>query len=494
MTKERYRHLITTARDSHMNMLRVWGGGIYESQEFYDLCDEYGILVWQDFMFASGMYPDDNALKRNIYLEAGENVKRLRNHASIALWCGDNEAAMLWGRWISPSFKNRFWDNPADSTKIINTYTEIMHSILPSAIKRYDDEKFYWSSSPQSNNYAVTDENTMESGDMHYWGVWWDKKPFSEYNQVISPFASEYGFQSFPSMETIETFATADDYDINSDVMKLHQKSSIGNNTITEYMKLYYNVPKRFEDFIYVGQLLQADGIKTAIEAHRRNKPFTMGSLYWQLNDSWPVASWSGMDYYGRWKALQYQVKRSFQETILSIVEEGGKVNIYAITDKQTEISGRLLLKAIDLNGNILHSSVVQIKINPNQSLKVIEMAMDKLIKNNAKSSSLLKASLVVNNQVVCDAIHYFSEPKNLNLTPVSITKSLVQSAGTYELTLATDRLAKSVKISVKGKDIIFSDNYIDILPGEKKKISFKADQKIVESDIVIICLNDLKR
>ncbi|RZJ23619.1 MAG: glycoside hydrolase family 2 protein [Acinetobacter sp.] len=490
---ERYDHLINTAQMSNMNMLRVWGGGIYEDQYFYDLCDEKGILIWQDFMFGSGMYPDDNALKRSIYLEAVENVKRLRNHASIALWCGDNEAAMLWGRWRKDP-KKPFWNNAADSAKIINTYTEIMHAILPAAVKGYDDEKFYWSSSPQSENFSVIDKDTRKSGDTHYWGVWWGKQPFEKYNDVIGSFMSEYGFQSFPQIETVKMYALPEDYNILSEVMKTHQKSSIGNSTISYYMEKYFKVPSKFEDYLYVGQLLQADGVKTAMEAHRRNKPFCMGSLYWQLNDSWPVASWSSMDYYGRWKALQYQVKRSFEETIISSLPQGGKLDIYAITDRLTAINGNLTVTLKDFKGKALSVTNHQVTLPANGSLLVLDIDQAKLLKNVPKETSVLQIELKEGNKVIAAANHYFLLAKDLKLDVAEVSKKLVQRGNIYELTLSCQTLTRYVKVSVNDRDILFSDNYFDLVPGVPKKIIFTSKQALTANAINITSLNSVPK
>ncbi len=309
-----YKHILTSAKEANMNMLRVWGGGIYENDEFYKLCDEMGLLIWQDFMFACAMFPGDKAFLDNVKQEAIDNVKRLRNHTSIALWCGNNEILSAWENWGWKKDVEKKQSKAVADT-IWKAYTDIFHKILPEVVNEYDSDRRYWASSP-STELGVPE--SFDKGDAHYWGVWWGKEPFENYNVKIPRFMSEFGFQSFPELTTVNKYTIPEDHDIFSDVMKSHQRSTIGNGTIEEYMLRHYRKPKDFSSFLYVSQLLQAYGITTGIEAHRKNRKRCMGSLYWQINDCWPVASWSSIDYYGKWKALHYGVKKSFKKTILS--------------------------------------------------------------------------------------------------------------------------------------------------------------------------------
>jgi len=279
VTRERYEHVINTAVSSHMNMLRVWGGGIYENDLFYELCDEKGILVWQDFMFACSMYPPFQYLRLKIQDEATYNIKRLRNHPSIALWCGNNEILQFMNQNYWGQTKKNF-NNAKDSMTVVNTYAEIFFNILPAAVKACYDEKFYWSSSCSPENYSTKFSGDALTGDFHYWGVWHGKEPFENFNIKIAPFLSEYGFKSFPELETVKKYAIPSDYSIDSEVMKAHQRSGIGNAAIAFYMKDWFKTPAKFENLLYVGQILQAEGIKIAIEAHRRSKPFCMGTLF----------------------------------------------------------------------------------------------------------------------------------------------------------------------------------------------------------------------
>jgi beta-mannosidase len=472
VTRERYEHVINTAITSNMNMLRVWGGGIYENDLFYELCDEKGILVWQDFMFACAMFPPFESLKKNIQAEAVYNVKRLRNHPSIALWCGNNEVLQFinqnfWGH-MKETYKTT-----QDSASLYNSYFEVFNGILPGAVKAYDDEKFYWSSSASNENYATKFKFTTLTGDVHYWGVWWSKEPFEKYNEVVGPFMSEYGFQSFPELETVKTYALPEDYDINSEVMNAHQRSNIGNGTITYYMKDLFKVPAKFEDFLYVGQVLQAEGIKTAIEAHRRAKPYCMGSLFWQIDDCWPVASWSSMDYYGRWKAQQYMAKRAYTDFMVSALKTNDSIKIYAITDKQEPVNAQIQISLIDFNGKVLKTITQQNLLAINSSSEVFSLNEADWITPETRKNVVLNMKLLVNNETVTENNYYFEKSKNLNL-PNSIIQ--IKQIGTNSIELSTNKLAKSVWLLLPGTINGFSDNYFDLLPGEKRIIEVKAD------------------
>ncbi len=363
VTDENYRKVIETARISNNNMLRVWGGGIYENDIFYDLCDEAGILVWQDFMFACAMFPGDSAFLANVKQEAIDNVKRLRNHPSIALWCGNNEILAAWKGWGWEQAERRKSDENAD--KIWQAYVDIFHKILPDVIQEYDPQRSYWGSSPSSGLGIPAD---LVNGDEHYWGVWWGKEPFSTYATHLPRFMSEYGFQSFPEISTVRKYAVPEDYNIYSEVMKSHQRSSIGNGTIEYYMLQEYKKPKDFESFLYVNHVLQAEGIKFGLEGHRRAMPFNMGSLYWQINDVWPVASWSSTDYYQKWKALQYYVKKGFEPVLVSPYTDTYKLKVGIVNDRLEEVTAQLRLKLMDFDGKVIWEEMSVVEIPANSS------------------------------------------------------------------------------------------------------------------------------
>ncbi|MDQ2856639.1 MAG: hypothetical protein M3R68_09945, partial [Acidobacteriota bacterium] len=329
----KYRQLLESVRDTNMNMLRVWGGGIYERDDFYDLCDEMGILVWQDFMFGCSLYPGDQMFLDNVRQEAIDNVKRLRNHPSIAIWVGNNEIESGWFHWgWKDQLPARLWDD----------YLKLFYGVLPEVCASLDPSRPYWPSSPSSK--LEDDPESQKMGDLHYWQVWHAALPFSEYEKQHPRFMTEYGFQSFPQLETVNTYTVPSDHDIKSPVMMAHQRHPRGNQLIREYMLREYPEPRDFESFLYVSQVLQAEGIKIGAEHLRRIMPHNMGSLFWQIDDCWPVASWSSIDYTGRWKALQYYARRFYSEVLISTYEKDGNLEIFVVSDRVKPFAAQLNL------------------------------------------------------------------------------------------------------------------------------------------------------
>ena len=297
LNKKDYANLITSARDANMNMLRVWGGGIYEPDIFYELCDEMGIMVWQDFMFACSMYPANQEFLDSVRNEAKYQVNRLKSHPSIVLWCGNNEIAIAWQGWgWKEKLPSSVWDD----------YAKIFHQVLPEVCQNLDSERFYWPSSPGYSTKMLETNQIYGSGDNHYWGVWHGGEGFDAFEKNIGRFMSEYGMQSFPEMGTIMKFAEEKDLDINSKVMKARQKASLGTGNLVKYIEDYFSTQIHFRSIVVLSQIMQAFAIKTAVEIHRRSMPFCMGTLYWQFNDCWPAISWSSIDYFGNWKPLYH--------------------------------------------------------------------------------------------------------------------------------------------------------------------------------------------
>ncbi len=480
VSRDQYKYLIESAAKANMNMIRVWGGGIYEKDIFYELCDEYGILVWQDFMFACSMYPGDEAFLENVKKEAVYQVKRLRNHPSLALWCGNNESLVAWYNW---GWKQNAIDKQGQeiADKIWNDYETIFHKILLEAVKEHDPDKFYWSSSPQAET-GVPENYT--SGDVHYWGVWWGQEDFENYKTKIPRFMSEYGFQSFPELKTVKKFAEEEDWDIYSEVMKSHQRSNIGNGTIENYMLRHYKKPVDFPMFLYVGQLLQAEGIKTAIEAHRTNMPYCMGSLYWQLNDCWPVASWSSIDYYGEWKAVQYFVSKAFENLLVSPTLVEDSLNVYIVSDLTEDRSVDMQLTLIDFENNVIWRKDNKVRIRNNTSQVHFSTGI-KDFPIPDTSRVLLHAVLTdpETQEVITSNILYFTEVKNLNLPKPNISVAVSTNDAGYSIKLQTDRLAKNVYISTEEVEGFFSDNYFDLLPGISKEITFDTQAHLEHDD-----------
>lgn len=479
VTDEKYRHVINTARESNMNMLRVWGGGIYENDVFYDLCDEAGILVWQDFMFACAMFPGNEAFLNNVKAEAADNIKRLRNHPSIALWCGNNEILSAWHQWGWKEKEEA--QNKENADKIWKAYEDIFHQILPEAVEKYDPSRAYWSSSPSSGTGMPAD---LKNGDEHYWGVWWGKEPFDTYATHIARFMSEYGFQSFPELKSVKQYALTEDYNIYSEVMKSHQRSSIGNETIEYYMLQEYKRPKDFESFLYVNHVLQAEGIKFALEGHRRTKPYCMGSLYWQLNDCWPVASWSSTDYYQRWKALQYYVRKGFEPVLVSPYIEDHFLKVGIVNDELREIHGQLNLSMVDFEGQVVWEKSVLADIPANSSDSYFDVNRYEFLRDKNSRRQVLVAELVENGQFIANNVFYFRPVKEMTLPSPNVEYEILPVEGGYQIVLTTDQLAKNLFMTIDDEEGFFTDNYFDLLPGEEAEVSLKtsvSEEKIKE-------------
>ena len=349
VTPEVHRRILESARDAHMNMVREWGGGYYESDDFYDICDELGILVWQEFAFGGAMVPGTVDWQNNVQQEAIEQIKRLRDHPSIVLWCGNNEVETGWYHWGDrQELRNSI--SPMQSFRVWQDYIILFADILKSAVNTYAGVP-YWPSSPSANFEEPPDN--QHNGDMHYWAVWHQQAPAMDYTKQFPRFMSEFGFQSFPEMRTIRTFAEPQDFDIHSVTMQSHQKNNGGNDRILTYMLREYREPENFESYVYLSQVQQAEIIKIGAEHLRRQRPRVMGSLYWQLNDCWPVASWASIDYYGRWKALQYYAKKFYADTIVSPFEHDGKIDVYVVADSLTPQTGTIRTRLLDFSGKV---------------------------------------------------------------------------------------------------------------------------------------------
>ncbi|MEN1984760.1 beta-mannosidase [Paenibacillus hubeiensis] len=477
ITRERYLHEIVSAAESNMNMLRVWGGGIYEEDVFYELCDEYGLLVWQDFMFACSMYPGDEAFLNSVRHEAIDNVKRLRNHPSIALWCGNNEIDSAWAHYIEEGgwgWKKDF--TPEQREKIWADYEAIFHDLLPEVVEAYAPGVDYWPSSPLVSLTGDASQHANPStseGDIHYWGVWHSVEPFENYNKYVGRFMSEYGFQSFPEYKSVRTYAEEADLALESEVMLAHQKNGAGNRLIKQYMDMYLHEPKDFPSFLYMSQVLQAEAMKMAIEAHRRRKPYCMGTLYWQMNDCWPVASWAGMDYYGRWKALQYYAKRSFSDVLLSV--DGTKdnvIDIHLITDLLKPVQGRLRLRLIGFDGTVYREETHEVSVAANAGQNVLTLNQAEWLQGRDASATLLRLDLTQDGQEDIVQEHYFAASKDIALQPANLRVTEVQEADGHYLVLDSDVLAKQVWISSENEGV-FTDNFFDVIPGIPVKVKF---------------------
>ncbi len=496
VTRAVYEREIRSAADTHMNLLRVWGGGIYEDDAFYELCDENGILVWQEFIFACVMVPGNQDFLENVRQEAIDNVRRLRNHPCIALWCGNNEIDTAWQNDVPNAgwgWKQKY--TPAQNDILWTAYKKIFYGILAEAVAQHDPQRFYWPSSPLAfwdGHDDVRHANLttkQQSGDIHYWGVWWGELPFSSYRTLIGRFMSEYGFQSFPEFKTIEAFAEPADYDIFSEVMKAHQRSYIGNGTIQKYMERDYVVPKDFRQFLYVGQVLQAEGIKMAMESHRAHMPYCMGSLFWQINDCWPVASWSSIDYFGRWKAQQYFARKSFAPELVTSWLDGDTLNVCVVSDRLKDKPATLTLRLIDFHGQVLKTVPLSFLLAANSSAIAYRGPIADLLSGAPPGSVLLHATLMSGEDPLAEDVLYFRPVKDLSLPAVSLTTKVKdlggkEQGGEFAIGLSSAVLVKNLYLSLDGSDGFFSDNYFDVLPGETKIVNYKPAKALDASAI----------
>jgi len=472
ISKDKYRQLLESVRDTNMNMLRVWGGGIYERNDFYELCDEMGILVWQDFMFGCSLYPGDQAFLDNVRQEASDNVKRLRNHPSIVIWVGNNEIESGWFHWgWKEQLPAKLWDD----------YLKIFYGVLPEVCASLDPSRPYWPSSPSSK--LEDDPESQKMGDLHYWQVWHASLPFSEYEKQFPRFMSEYGFQSFPQLETVNTYTVPADHDIKSPVMMAHQRHPRGNQLIREYMLREYPEPKDFESFLYVSQVLQAEGIKIGAEHLRRIMPHNMGSLFWQINDCWPVASWSSIDYTGRWKALQYYARRFYSEILVSPHEENGNLNVFVVSDRLQPAAAQLNLSLLDFEGNKLWSQQKDIEVAPLNSRAYLTVPLNTLLAGKDAKGVFLFTEVLVGGKQVSSNEHFFQPYKNLSLPRPQIKTDVLPARGGFKVTLFADKFARAVYLSAPNYTGFFADNYFDLIPGQKVEVEFRTGAAIAPND-----------
>jgi beta-mannosidase len=488
VTTADYRRILESARDANMNMIRHWGGGYYETDEFYAICDELGIMVWQDFMFGNDWQPGTYDFKLNIEAEADDQVRRLRNHPSIVVWCGNNETeeALNWGvrATLPPDVKFQMWQD----------YLTEFSGILPRVVARLDSETPYWPSSPSADYEALSDH--YQSGDAHIWDVWHGRVPFSTYETHHARFVTEYGFQSFPEMKTIEAFTLPEDRTgIFTPVMLGHQKNDEGNSIIHDYLLKDYSEPKDFASFLYVSQVLQAEGIKIGAEHFRRSRPETMGSIFWQLNDCWPVASWSSIDYYGRWKALQYYARRFYSPILVSPHVEDGSLKVYIVSDKTKAAPATLRVRLMDFGGKVLLEDSHAVDVTPLDSKVYLDWPLKKLSDAGAADTSrvFIVADLTANGAQISRNLVYLAPTKEIHLKPAALKVETTGGNGSYKVRITSPVLARSVYLSFGDLDVKLSDNYFNLLPGETAEITATSAVSLdaLKAQMKVISLTD---
>lgn len=467
VNEQKYQTIFDDAVNANMNMLRVWGGGVYESDEFYRLADQNGILIWQDFMFACTLYPGDKAFIDNVVDEVEYNIKRLKNHPCLALWCGNNEVEMGISDWQWPE---KFSYTKSQYAQLKSDYVHLFQHVLPDLVAKFDPNRFYFSSSPISFWENQQDDN---KGDNHYWGVWHGEQAFEEFRNRVPRFMSEYGFQSFPVFDSVKQYSIAEDWHIESDVMKLHQKHPRGNQLITQYMLAEYRQPKDFESFLYMSQIVQSQGMKVAFEAHRQAMPFCMGTLYWQFNDCWPVASWSSIDYYGNWKALHYQAKRSFAATAVFIADSDNTLSVDVVSDLLESRSLRLAVSLLSFDGSVLWQDELVIDVKGNAKTQILSIEKESFLKQINHNEVAMVATIypLESKSVLSEAVHYLVPTKDLNLQVPAIQMNSLQEETDLFIELKSDTLVRQLYIKLADQSGNFSDNFFDLLPGRTKRV-----------------------
>lgn len=461
VSRQKYERLLRDCREANMNMLRVWGGGIYETPDFYDLCDELGLVVWQDFMFACAMFPGDDAFLENVRAEAEEVVKALRHHASIGLWCGNNECEEGWFHWgWKEQYPATVWDD----------YEKIFHQILPRTVEKFDPSRAYWPSSPHSG--IVGQPSSDKSGDMHDWGIWHGQEPFAEYRKKFHRFFSEFGFQSFPLLETVKTFALPEDWNLTSPVMEQHQKHPQGNRLILLYLLDQYRLPKDFESLLWLSQVQQAEAMKTGVEHFRSQMPRVMGSLYWQINDCWPVASWAGTDYYGTWKALHYYARRFYNPVLVAPVDDEKSLKIYGISDLDRPVDVELFCGLFTYDGDMVQEGEISLRLEPRSSRILLDKPLDELRKDRAPEEVYFYCELRKGGETLSSNIFHFAALKRVSLPEPEIRPEVFERDGRVIVRLGAARLAKTVFLSAPGFEGRFSDNFFDLIPGRPYEVT----------------------
>ncbi|MBE0697291.1 MAG: glycoside hydrolase family 2 protein, partial [Anaerolineaceae bacterium] len=454
---EQVEHLVRSAAETNQNMLRVWGGGYYESDWFYDLCDQYGILVWQDFQFACASYPlDDAAYLESIRREVVENVRRLRHHACLALWCGNNEIELL----------SKIWGWPKKRPELKAAYERFFYHQLPEIIATEDPQRAYWPSSPSSDE-AFSEPNSDLRGDAHLWEVYHYYKQPAFYRQQNPRFVSEFGMQSLPAEETIAGFAEADAQKLGSKVMLNHQRAMAGNPKLTWYIAQRFRLPRSFAGMVYLSQIFQAETIRCGVEHWRRHPENTSGALYWQLNDCWPVISWASIDYYGRWKALHYAARRFFAPLLLSVVEEGNKgqhkAAVWVTNDRREPFQGRLHWTLETLDGEVIEGGEQAVQAAPISASCLLHLDFSQPKKHvDWHKTTLVVELLSGEERVTLDTIAFVAE-KNMDLGVPGLETRVEIANGRLLFHLSTRRLACFIELKLEGANPIFSDNYFHL-------------------------------
>ncbi|ADU28568.1 beta-mannosidase [Evansella cellulosilytica] len=458
-SREKTERLIKDCVAANFNMIRVWGGGHYPEDYFFELCDQHGLIVWQDFMFACAVYDLSEEFEATVKQEFIDNIKRIRHHASLGIWCGNNEMESAWVDWDFPKTEKHKLD-----------YLKLFEEIIPEIVKEYDPQTFYWPSSPSSGGGfdKPSDENI---GDVHYWDVWHGLKPFTEYRKFYYRFVSEFGFQSFPSLKTIKSFTLPEDRNIFSYVMEKHQKNGTANGKILYYLSENFKYPKDFHSLLYTSQILQAEAIKYGVEHWRRNFGRCMGAIYWQLNDCWPVASWASIDYYGRWKALHYFAKRFFSMTLISAKESATGAEIVVTNDYEKAFRGKVKWALRTNSSEVVKQGEEEVIVDGVCAKSIVHLDFSKELKEVNRKSYLEYQLIDEHGSNISNGTVLFVPAKHFEFLNPELDLHVEDKNDRFILSVSAKAYAKYVEIDHQELDFILSDNYFDISAGEEVKV-----------------------
>lgn len=451
ITEKKLDYILESCRRAHFNCVRVWGGGYYPSDAFYDLCDEKGLIVWQDLMYACNVYDVTDAFAENCRQETYDNVRRLRHHASLGLWCGNNEIESAWDHW---------GDFQKETPYLRADYIRLFEEVLPKAVQEADGETFYWHSSPSSGG-CFDNPDDANRGDTHYWDVWHGQKPFTDYRKYFFRFCSEFGFQSFPCAKTVNSFTLEDDRNIFSRVMESHQKNDAANGKMLYYLSENLRYPKDLTHLLYASQVLQGMAIKYGVDHWRRNRGCCMGTLYWQINDDWPAPSWSSIDYFGRWKALHYMAQKFYAPHAVSMTLEDHRCHVYFSNESFETTEYSLTLSIRDLSGNVLET--YETKGN-SPAFSAIETAVVDICSwEDQKDDVFLEAVIHTKDQKVLKDVETLVPYKYLNLKNPVISTEAKETNDAFILHISSDCFAPFVALDFDDADVIFSDNFFHL-------------------------------
>ena len=472
-----YEHVLSSAAAANMNMLRVWGGGIYEMDPFYDLCDELGLMVWQDFMFACSLYPGDEHFLGLVEQEAAYQVPRLANRASLALWCGNNEIEQMAHEILATPERKA-------------AYEKLFYDILPAAVAAYDAVTPYWPSSPHNPEGYEKGHNNERAGDCHFWDVWHARYPVKRYEEMNFRFCSEFGMQSYSSPAVAATFCPPEEMNVFGPAMENHQKNAAGNQIISDYVSRLYRYAKDYPSLAYLSQLNQAYCMRIGIEHFRRSMPRTMGALYWQLNDCWPVFSWSSLEFGGRWKALHYEARRFFGPALVSAHVPGDEkaglgnyisntiqsVDVYTVYDGVEPQDGSLKWTLYNLDDETVTQGSKAVALRYGESLKQQTLDLSDAIGQHGRRHLYLRLWLEVDGQPVSQQTVFLTAPRFLNLHAAPVQcKLLSQSADAIEVEFSSPVFQHRVEFDLAGLEYRASDNFFDLYPGIAHRVLVRA-------------------